>query len=647
MSNESGINDSSNTVRGFRLFNNLGRFVLQQRDNNQGLVGAILRQQSHISQNFEFPQEIQRNVVPRLSDNEDVALARRRQHAQCVASLRRLESTDQANTRRHNDTVRQTARRNAESAQQVINRRHVHVQRHAALRVRRSAQYYNVARQHVLPNVYYLGPMDKNCEYCQAVKFENEECFKCCHNGKVALDNLSPYPERLKQLLTNSDTGQARNFQANIRGRALNERMARPENNGCREDVMQTVQDVMNSVSPFAAAYRYMAEVEADEIAQAAAENRVPSEVRMCMRVGSDRRRYNLPHHDEAAAIFVGQDGAPPGNRDIITYPRGGNLQNISTLSANLEPMVYPLFFPRGEPGWYYGIPHVAERATCTRNTTTMLQYYTYRVAVRENFSPIHYDPNDKLRDADDIDSVISAEIPNQQEQPELFEIIRSCMIHGPCGYLNPNSRCMEDGVCTKNFPKKFLVSTVADVDGYPLYRRRNNGIHINVNNVDVDNRWVVPYNPWLSKKYNAHINLEACMSVKSVKYLYKYIYKGHDCANIEINERIDHNEVQTFLDARYVSAPEAVWRLFEFKMHQQSHVVHRLPVHLPNNYTVYFQPDQVEEFVNRAENQATKLTAWFVLNGENHNARQYLYPDIPLHFVFNNNRKVWTPRRN
>ncbi|XP_057294730.1 uncharacterized protein LOC130623277 [Hydractinia symbiolongicarpus] len=413
-----------------------------------------------------------------------------------------------------------------------------------------------------------------------------------------------------------------------------------------------------------------MAEVEADEIAQAAAENRVPSEVRMCMRVGSDRRRYNLPHHDEVAAIFVGQDGAPPGNRDIITYPRGGNLQNISTLSANLEPMVYPLFFPRGEPGWYYGIPHVAERATRTRNTTTMLQYYSYRVAVRENFSPIHYgkklfqqycvdsyvkvegnnlnyiranqtnlrvdsyegladhlnaraeerglqpgqfqkrglphchlllhlDPNDKLRDADDIDSVISAEIPNQQEQPELFEIIRSCMIHGPCAYLNPNSRCMEDGVCTKNFPKKFLVSTVADVDGYPLYRRRNNGIHINVNNVDVDNRWVVPYNPWLSKKYNAHINLEAC----------------HDCANIEINERIDHNEVQTFLDARYVSAPEA--------------------------------PDQGEEAVNRAANQATKLTAWFVLNGENHNARQYLYPDIPLHFVFNNNRKVWTPRRN
>ncbi|XP_057310044.1 uncharacterized protein LOC130648041 [Hydractinia symbiolongicarpus] len=121
--------------------------------------------------------------------------------------------------------------------------------------------------------------------------------------------------------------------------------MARPENKSCREDVMQTVQDVMNSVSRFTAAYRYMTEVEAGEIARAAAKNSVSSEVGMCMRVGSDRRRYNLPHHEEVAAVFVDQDGAPPGDRYIVTYPRERNLQNISASSANLEPMVYPLFF--------------------------------------------------------------------------------------------------------------------------------------------------------------------------------------------------------------------------------------------------------------------------------------------------------------
>ena len=82
----------------------------------------------------------------------------------------------------------------------------------------------------------------------------------------------------------------------------------------------------------------------------------------------------------------------------------------------------------------------------------------------------------------------------------------------------------------------------------------------INIKGNNVDKRWVVPYNPWLSKKYQAHINVEACMSVKAVKYLCKCIYKGHDCADILINEQINHDEVNTFLDCHYVSAPVALW---------------------------------------------------------------------------------------
>ena len=121
-------------------------------------------------------------------------------------------------------------------------------------------------------------------------------------------------------------------------------------------------------------------------------------------------------------------------------------------------------------------------------------------------------------------------------------------MVHGPCGHLNQSSPCMVDGSCSKKFPKQFCQNTVASDNGYPKYRRRDNGRTVSVKNVDLDNRWIVPYNAWLSKKYNAHINLEACMSVKSVKYLYKYIYKGFDAANIEIRERLDHDEVKTYI---------------------------------------------------------------------------------------------------
>lgn len=90
------------------------------------------------------------------------------------------------------------------------------------------------------------------------------------------------------------------------------------------------------------------------------------------------------------------------------------------------------------------------------------------------------------------IDSFISAELPDPEEDPELFEVISSNMVHGPCGAFNWNSPCMKDGRCTKKFPRQMIQETQTGNDGYPLYRRRKpeNGGHTTttkVNNVDVD----------------------------------------------------------------------------------------------------------------------------------------------------------------
>ena len=43
-----------------------------------------------------------------------------------------------------------------------------------------------------------------------------------------------------------------------------------------------------------------------------------------------------------------------------------------------------------------------------------------------------------------------------------------------------------------------------------------------------------------------------------------------------------DNNEIDQYVNIRYVGAPEAMWRLLEYKMHNKSHVVIRLPAHLP-----------------------------------------------------------------
>ena len=82
----------------------------------------------------------------------------------------------------------------------------------------------------------------------------------------------------------------------------------------------------------------------------------------------------------------------------------------------------------------------------------------------------------------------------------------------------------MRDGKCSKKFPKTLAEFTTTGNDSYPVYQRRNKNRRVQVCGIKLDNRWVVPYNPFLLLKYNAHINVEICSTVSAVKYLYKYV---------------------------------------------------------------------------------------------------------------------------
>ena len=53
---------------------------------------------------------------------------------------------------------------------------------------------------------------------------------------------------------------------------------------------------------------------------------------------------------------------------------------------------------------------------------------------------------------ANQIDSLISAELPNPEDDPVLYNIVKSQMVHGPCGVLNLRSPCMNDGKCCKKY---------------------------------------------------------------------------------------------------------------------------------------------------------------------------------------------------
>jgi hypothetical protein len=69
--------------------------------------------------------------------------------------------------------------------------------------------------------------------------------------------------------------------------------------------------------------------------------------------------------------------------------------------------------------------------------------------------------------------------------------------------------------------------------DDYPQYHRHSpedGGFTVKINGIDIDNRWVVAYNPVLSRTFAAHINAEFCNSVKS-----KDVTKGSDQAEFAL----------------------------------------------------------------------------------------------------------------
>ncbi|XP_074356544.1 uncharacterized protein LOC141696284 [Apium graveolens] len=209
------------------------------------------------------------------------------------------------------------------------------------------------------------------------------------------------------------------------------------------------------------------------------------------------------------------------------------------------------------------------------------------------------------------IDTIISAEIPDINVDPDAYNAVKKSMLHGSCGQANVTSPCMQQGKCTKFFPKKFNDTTTIGEDGFPIYRRRNTGITVEKNGTLLDNRYVIPYNINLSVKFDAHINIELCNSARSIKYLFKYINKGPDRATAVIEIVDERDEIKAYLGCRYISACEACWRIFQFGINYRYPAVERLPFHLPNEHTVIFEESR-----------------------------------IPQHWVWNSKGKLWTKRK-
>jgi hypothetical protein len=190
-----------------------------------------------------------------------------------------------------------------------------------------------------------------------------------------------------------------------------------------------------------------------------------------------------------------------------------------------------------------------------------------------------------------------------------------------------------------------------------------------------MDNRWVVPYNPYLCLKYNAHINVEICSSVQSVKYIYKYDFKGHDRAAMHVQPTVPAggegvaaavapavDEIKNYVDGRYVSASEACHRCFSFELHREWPNVYRLAVHCEGEHVityntegnpdvegVLFQDDRVAcPLAPISKKSDSTLMAWMKMNAHlaatdrNNRALQTLYGDFPSVASYSKQLKKW-----
>ena len=222
-------------------------------------------------------------------------------------------------------------------------------------------------------------------------------------------------------------------------------------------------------------------------------------------------------------------------------------------------------------------------------------------------------------------------------------------------GKFNPSAPCMEDGKCSKGFPKQYSDKTVIRSEkSYPEYQRldpAHGGRSISLNTKSkqlvIDNRWIVPYSPFLCLRFNCHINFEPCMSPTAAKYLFKYITKGEDRIMVrpEVEKEVKvKDEIGEFIDLRSVGSSEASWHILNFNISQNKPAVCALRVHLEDEQNVVFDVGNEEEVLETQRN--TELTAFFIYNLENQGTK-CKYVEFPEKYIFDSKEKKWKSRKN
>ncbi|XP_074297899.1 uncharacterized protein LOC141628690 [Silene latifolia] len=395
----------------------------------------------------------------------------------------------------------------------------------------------------------------------------------------------------------------------------------------------------------------------------------IVGEVKMRLISGreTDGRTYNLLTASEVADLIVGDIDDTLEKRDIIIETRSGQLPRIYELHPSYLSLQYPLLFPFGEDGYRLGIKHSeksiskSSKGSNPRNHLTLREFFPFRIQDRpldretstllssgkafqqflvdgymmvesQRLSFIHYN-QPKLRS--ERFKILADSVARGETEPSSFgsRIIKRGLPHAHILlFLHRDDKFSEVAdvdklICAEipdpatdpvlHFPKKFNDRTIVDSEGYPRYRRRNNGAKVEKSGKLLDNSFVVPYNTTLLLKYHAHINVEWCNQARFIKYLFKYI-----------------------------SPCEVVWRIFAFDIQCRTPPVERLDFHLPNEQRVVFNDeDPINTVLKRDNINKTMFLKWMEYNKHHPEARELTYAEFPMKYVWKRGEKRWSER--
>lgn len=190
-------------------------------------------------------------------------------------------------------------------------------------------------------------------------------------------------------------------------------------------------------------------------------------------------------------------------------------------------------------------------------------------------------------------------------------------------------------------------------------YNKKKRGVSVGLL---MDDRRVIPYNPYLLLKYGCHINVEYVFGQKACKYIFKYLLKGNISSVLSLdiiasgfekgyvkvaqpkkgqknrsgdytNDTYDYDEISATFKVRYMTALEAYLRLHSYKIVQMSHQIYTLSVHDEGGQTIVVEEGHEEEGKWKIDAN-TRLTAFFKLCGVDHEARKLTYDRVPYYYT-------------